>query len=98
MARYINADKVERSLVFLGDTQYEQDIKKAVLQLLQVQPTADVKDVVRGEWIKSKTDGGEIECVCSRCRGDAPAEYGRYTWIKSDICPNCGAAMRGGVE
>ena len=52
----------------------------------------------QGEWLKTRMDSGGVECVCSICGGDAPAEYGRYTWIKSDYCPNCGADMRKAVE
>lgn len=96
MDRYINADKVERSLVFLGDTQYEQDIKKAVLQLLQVQPAADVKKVVRGEWKYSRTVS-ELACVvCSNCGHEA---FAVANYVTNGIgCPFCLADMRGEVE
>ena len=52
----------------------------------------------QGKWIKTSTQIGWVECVCSICGGDAPAEYGRYTWIKTDFCPHCGARMESGEE
>jgi hypothetical protein len=67
-----------------------------IMRLIDNAPTVD--PVRRGEWLKTRTDGGGVECVCSVCVGDAPAEYGRYTWIKSDFCPSCGARMDGEAE
>lgn len=49
--------------------------------------------VVHGRWVKQNCQVGEVEYVCSLCRGDAPAEYGQYTWIQSEHCPSCGALM-----
>lgn len=59
---------------------------------------AEVTAVIdrQGKWVKTTLDSGWEECVCSICGGDAPAEYGRYTWIKTDFCPHCGARMESG--
>ena len=47
-------------------------------------PPADVRPVVRGEWI------GDGDCIiCSNCKT-------AYTFMGSNFCPNCGADMRGG--
>ena len=56
------------------------------------QGKADVKPVVRGEWIK-KDDGVCWWWECSNC-GERPLR--RYkTDVLSNFCPNCGADMRG---
>lgn len=47
-------------------------------------PPANVRPVVRGEWI------GDGDCIiCSNCKT-------AYTFMGSNYCPNCGADMRGG--
>ena len=56
-------------------------------------PTIDAVPVVHGEWITTKTYSHDGELYCSNCGEEAPAEYGRYTYIKSTYCPNCGAKM-----
>lgn len=71
---------------------------------INAQPTADVQPVVRGEWYlqdyyytdeltgeKHKTK----RCECSVChKRPLYNEFGYIVY--SDICPNCGADMRGG--
>lgn len=50
-------------------------------------PTADVKEVVRGEWIKmgNRTLCGTYRCTnCTKVNDEI-----------SDFCPFCGADMRG---
>lgn len=99
MARYIDADALLKnaqtySLEFgeyIGEDVREVDA--VLVSRINSTPTADVAPVVRGKWIKTTLDSGWVECVCSICGGDAPAEYGRYTWLKTDFCPSCGSAM-----
>lgn len=60
-----------------------------VLQRINEQPTAEVVEVVHGEWIrqnKEKIWGKSTEIVCSIC--------GKKSWLEYDFCPNCGADMR----
>lgn len=52
-------------------------------------PTADVKPVVRGEWI----DGTDV--FCSHCGEKALRDYCYDVQIYSDFCPHCGADMIG---
>ena len=66
----------------------------ACLDKISVIPAADVRPVVRGEWIWKKS--GEV--VCSRCN-DLMAIVGNtedLITVKSyhNFCPNCGADMR----
>ncbi len=80
MRRYIDADNLPRH-GNRGGVVYWRDI--------EAQPTADVRENVRGEWILT----GEIEEVraevtkCSVC--------GCETWGGGHFCCGCGADMRG---
>ena len=49
-------------------------------------PAADVRPVVRGKWIDHQ-EGRWIYVKCSEC--------GTVHDVKSNFCPNCGAAMGG---
>lgn len=71
------------------------------LAFIDAQPTADVRENVRGEWIN--TTSGE-HYKCSQCGTLAPIwidESNSYEYYKdisewlSNFCPNCGADMRG---
>lgn len=56
-------------------------------------PTADVKPVIHGRWIKSEHDGMRmIVFECSNCGSYYPLPDGL------NFCPHCGADMRGGEE
>lgn len=65
--------------------------RERILAKLEAEVTAAIDR--QGKWIKTTLDSGWVECVCSTCGGDAPAEYGRYTWLKTDFCPHCGVRM-----
>lgn len=54
-------------------------------------PAADVKPVVRGEWVPKNADGSWRVDTCSACKKDT--HYVRYA-PAYDFCPNCGADMR----
>ena len=90
MSRYIDADLLQE------DFKEDHGGKRSLM--IDTQPTADVRENVRGEWIDDgihgdwawETDGHGV-CwqiwKCSRC--------GRGTKIRSNFCPSCGAEMRG---
>lgn len=72
----------------------------AVVELL---PAADVRPVVRGEWVETIEQNGweDVRCAtCSAC-GDS---YVLDEWGIDDLkglfnfCPNCGADMRKEVQ
>ena len=97
MSRYIDSDKLKEELRN-GHKQGFFDLPDGVLFEIDDQPTADVRENVRGEWIdKGKkwtiTNGYLVMNIpvkeCSVC--------GRpYLYIITDrFCPNCGADMRG---
>ena len=67
------------------------------LELIDEQFTADVKPVVRGEWIgygDGYADGYMVydEWECDQC-GYIEENDGEPPWY--NFCPNCGADMRG---
>ena len=84
MARYIDAEEFMEEL---NDAQIEFDehykgLGKAKV-MLSLQPTADVVEVKRGEWIDTVTG-----YACSICHTQEPTKRFLY-------CPNCGARMDG---
>ena len=84
MSKYINADE------FIIPKGTVDDIAKrgviAIHDLLEIQPSADVRENIHGEWIDYDDDYGSL--ACSICNKDAPYD------IPWDFCPNCGADMR----
>ena len=92
MRRYIDADKLQEEFKELHGG------KRSLL--IDAQPTADVRENVKGEWIDCGVHGdwawetdGHGNCwhiwKCSQC--------GYKTEQCSNYCPNCGADMRGEV-
>lgn len=88
MPRYIDADALKKRMLSV----FEDDgigvvlngywSSKLVREIIDEQPTADVVEVVRGEWIYNKTS---TLWECSNCHD----EEIRTT----DYCPHCGAKM-----
>lgn len=96
MARYIDADKqIERyskKLGFYIDEEGEdrfsakcEEIRAAISALYNA-PTADVVEVVHGEWIRQ--DEIFTRFMCSECGTKNHNIRWRY-------CPNCGTKMDG---
>lgn len=81
--RYIDADKLQKDGWKLR--REKQGLLTSTYETMELDcvPTADVRENVRGEWIKIHWKAFR----CSECKGIS--EY--YT----DFCPNCGAQMRG---
>ena len=98
MSRYIDADKLKERIpkdihedVFENCSNCELLDDEQVKELIDLQPTADVRENVRGEWIEVLIDtygGGHFTySKCSVCQSEQI--------IDSNFCPNCGADMRG---
>ena len=92
MARYIDADAIITKLKILYEDEWNRNTCTTWAnsfshceEIIEEQPTADVRDVLRGKWIAYQ-DG---KYHCSRCDDVAPKGY---RW---NYCPNCGADMRG---
>jgi hypothetical protein len=100
MSRYIDADafseKMKRQYCENCDNYQGMRCKACPngdwLDDLYDQPTADVRENVKGKWIVESVDlfhGEEVgeSYICSVCFKDA--------FDKFDFCPYCGADMRG---
>lgn len=81
--RYIDADALINRIVF--HTNLSQTIKEVLEDEVNAEPTADVRENVRGEWID--TGSGQ---ECSVCK---EIQYGYDNY--RNFCPNCGASMKG---
>lgn len=92
MPGYIDVDKMKVDIKEIADITDGKLTEFEVLGIISAQPTADVRENVRGEWkIEYTGDGWSdyIDVTCTNCgktikRGE-PYNY----------CPNCGADMRG---
>lgn len=84
--RYIDADKLQEEFK-------ELHCGKRSL-LIDTEPTADVRENIKGEWIRRDSRYvGWISFNCSVC-GET-LELDRETSSDFKYCPFCGADMRG---
>lgn len=113
MARYIDADKMQvnclkdKKFVFAMENPYTQEeiieiVYKDFLDFLNEQPTADVVEVVHGEWICLYDEvEGITNVTCSVCKSTREINGCYVTnddescYYEDDYCPNCGAKMDG---
>ena len=66
--------------------------KKAIIGTINNQPTADVRENIKGEWIIHNSYGREY-LECPYCRTYFLHEH----LVRNSFCPSCGADMRGEV-
>ena len=103
MSRYIDANKLKKSLSIPCASIIE--IGETIIAQIDDQPTADVRENVKGEWIDCEvvhdrkdakiTDWQQARCsVCGKWH---TTPY-MYSWYHFEYCPNCGADMRGEQE
>ncbi len=95
MARYIDAEKIERTIL---DLRIRTDIGSAecyaytqALRAIHHTYTADVEEVKHGEWSHL---GGDEWC-CTNC-GDVITTEGSWDKPTKKYCNECGAKMDGG--
>ena len=99
MSRYIDADKLINELepVIKSAAFKNRNIRSNVNKCLEIvnnQPTADVRENIKGEWIRRDSRYvGWISFNCSVC-GET-LELDRETSSDFKYCPFCGADMRG---
>lgn len=85
MARYIDADALEKEMLFWSDTYgYGGLTKDNIRDIIKSSPAADVVERKRGKW-EDVTMGRWIYAKCSVC--------GTVHDTKTKFCPNCGAQM-----
>ena len=95
MARYIDADKLEKDGWMLVRT-YSINPQNMCYESKSIDeiPTADVRENVRGEWIQRGLRG---QYHCSNCKHEILTNV---FFDNNDVkrlwkfCPNCGADMR----
>ena len=99
MARYIDADVALDMLKAMlystamnnlySDIQYAEALEDVCSNRIETWindvPTADVREVVRGEWILNDKIGTFKINTCSICGFNSEAEW--------NYCPNCGAEI-----
>lgn len=95
MSRYIDADEILKK-------KWDVPFNGKYIQVVDVgdiedMPTADVKEVVRGEWIQmgSRTRCSNYRCSNYRCTNYRCTNCTKVNDEISDFCPMCGADMRG---
>ena len=100
MARYIDADKLIKTIrdndYLVVDYFNSKDrgmFTTGIMQAIDEQPTVDVRENVRGEWIEPKPDGcwhfdAKAYAECSVCGKK------QFLGYQMHFCPNCGADMR----
>lgn len=93
MSRYIDADRLRKDILGLPNCYngFSDTYDKAlIIDRIDEQPTADVRENVRGEWIQDKHEmAGYGYFDCSVCGADF------YEIDGFNFCSNCGADMRG---
>ena len=92
MSRYIDTDKVREMAIIHEDFKQSIADLTSLREVLDDTPTADVAEVIHGEWIRVDGDVGYSVYQCSKCGGKVVLddEGGVY-----DYCPHCGAIMDG---
>ena len=104
MSKYIDADNFAKQAyevaypIVHDNNSHERGLTlMGIMQLLDEQPTADVRENVKGEWVRwyeeIKHDGYTEyipHCKCPKCE----TEYDSHIVKFINFCPNCGADMR----
>lgn len=94
MSRYIDADRLLE--VLNGFTKFHHIETLTVgtfVDMIADIPTAEVREVVRGEWVEDIQEPFASTYHCSNC-GQSP--LCEEDWVLSNYCPNCGARMGDG--
>ena len=94
MPRYIDADNM-KSIKNIQSANFNSI--ESIREWIDTQPTADVRENVRGEW-RDIQIGNWHGVECTACKiahdgRDVPRKNGGI--VAWDFCPNCGADMRG---
>ena len=93
MRRYIDADALIRSIqTERGCLGYSLSASKFA-SIIREQPTADVRENVKGKWIVSADDDGDPSHGYKKC---SVCGWGTHLdgYYMDNYCPYCGSDMR----
>lgn len=91
MAKYIDADKLKNTAINTAGDDLIYYLPWFV-DIIDAQPTADVRENVRGTWTNLQISITGGSCAdCSKCGATV---YNNFT-STINFCPICGADMRG---
>ena len=97
MAEYIDREAVVRRIEVTPLLKYgiPKEVRDGVIDLVKIQPAADVAPVVHGRW-EQDADG---DWYCTNCDETvAICDSGKERTYRKPYCPNCGAKMDGGAD
>lgn len=106
MAEYIEREAAYAAAALIALTSIDRKMTCGeVKKIMESIPAADVKPVVRGEWVRMSDADGDYYC-CSTCGNELPRYAITQVTVdnpfpklesiyKTPFCPNCGADMRG---
>ncbi len=112
MDDYIKREDAVVYVLWLIDRIYEgivapRDIRKEAKQQVikemnstEILPSAEVRENVRGRWVRSRLDPDFVTCSVCKKNKDPNAMAWKKSYIKGlkrtfKFCPICGAEMRG---
>ena len=96
MSRYIDADSIteelrawQEAMKKRGNETMAEDYEHCI-DLIHQEPTADVRENVRGEWLHDEVtmNGNTVYTPNAKC-----SICDCYVFQESNFCPNCGAQM-----
>ena len=99
MAEYLNREEVVKRIEVTPLLQYgiPKEVRDGVIDLVKIQPAADVAPVVRGIFEPCFDDNGNWRQGFAKCSNCAKEYYAQVVnWYA--YCPNCGAKMDGGAD
>lgn len=80
----LEKQKDETVIGFAG--RFYNKIIQCDIEKIEMVPSADVRENVRGKWRNNNLGNGIYQIYCSECK---------YTSLrKTNYCPNCGAYMK----
>lgn len=94
MARYIDADKLQKAVVDLAPHPHDNWETVGVWHLIEQAPTLTLDDLrPKGRWV----EGYPVTCsICGHSAETLYEDCNIYRAIRTPYCSYCGADMRGG--
>ena len=92
-------DKILHVLLVIPSKGFLLPPEKAIVDLIEYEPPADVREVQHARWVRLDAQRGSYRFYCSACGGMAYYAHGKNSRTKKEpfcgypLCPHCGAAM-----